>query len=90
MDLAGIALIVGGVAALFAFLTGTAFLRKGEARRAHALMWGSIAVLIVLGMVIRHDWAAFLLFASFILVGQAATEMWRLRRERARADSMRR
>jgi len=89
MELGIVALVIGGVAALFCYLLGAAFLRKGHQRNAHMLIWGSIVALLALGMVIQHEWAPFLLFAAFILVGQAATEVWRIRRARNRAAARR-
>jgi hypothetical protein len=83
MELIVVVLIAGGLAGVFGYLTGASSLRKGDPLRGHGLMWGSIAVLIALGL-IQHDWAPFLLFVAFILVGQAATEMWRLRKAKAR------
>ena len=85
MDPAVFLLIAGGLIGMFAYLVGASFLRKGDARMGHLLMWGAIVGLIVVGLVVTHEWAPFLLFAAFVLVGQAATEMWRLRRSRARA-----
>lgn len=85
MELVVVAIVVVGVVGVFGYLAGASFLRKGDPLRAHALMWGSIAILIAMGTQLRHDWAPFLILVGFILVGQAATEMWRLRRARARA-----
>lgn len=85
MDLRIVVLVIGGAAAVFAYLVGAAFLRKGHTRNAHLFIWGGIVVLLGLGLIVEHDWAPFLLFAAFVLVGQAATELWRIRRARNRA-----